>query len=172
MNAIAAHKHQLEKLLEDLSTERVPLGITFVACVNAYIARLDTNCSDISARVTSPPARIDGELTYGTHIDSKLRALLRATQSFTSARQAFPKISRCGPQTSAGCLPAAAARRIFQAFGALPGQWTLIDVQRQVNRDDGVKEIKSESRTSGGETRAAPGNIRGKPKYLFRGMVK
>lgn len=46
---------------------------------NAYMTRLDTNCSDISARVDPPPAQINGELIYGTNIDSELRALLCAT---------------------------------------------------------------------------------------------
>jgi hypothetical protein len=79
MNAIAAHKDELEKLLEDLSGDIAVSGITFVALVDAYITRLDENCSDISARVNPPPAQIYGELTYGTNIDSELRALLRAT---------------------------------------------------------------------------------------------
>jgi hypothetical protein len=79
MNSIAAHKDELKKLLEDLSNHRAVSGIGFVAFVDAYITRLDTNCSDISARVDPPPAQINGELTYGTNIDSELRALLRAT---------------------------------------------------------------------------------------------
>ena len=79
MNAIAAHKDELKKLLEDLSSDRVVLGIGFVAFLDAYITRLDTNCSDISARVDPPPAQTNGELIYGTNIDSELRALLRAT---------------------------------------------------------------------------------------------
>jgi hypothetical protein len=79
MNAIAAHKDELEKLLEDLSSHRVVSGIGFVAFLDAYITRLNMNCSDISARVDPPPAQINGELTYGTNIDSELRALLRAT---------------------------------------------------------------------------------------------
>jgi hypothetical protein len=62
MNAIAAHKDELEKLLENLSGDIAVSGITFVALVDAYITRLDANCSDISARVTSPPAQINGEL--------------------------------------------------------------------------------------------------------------
>jgi hypothetical protein len=78
MNAIAAHKDELKKMLVDLSSDRVVSGMTFVALVDAYITRLDTNCSDISIRVDPPPAQINGELTYGTNIDSKLRALLRA----------------------------------------------------------------------------------------------
>jgi hypothetical protein len=102
MNAIAAHKDELEKLLEDLSGDRVVSGITFVALVDAYITRLDGICSDISASVNPPPAQIDGELTYGTSIDSELRALLRATYNFRPADRAFPKISRGGPQASAG----------------------------------------------------------------------
>jgi hypothetical protein len=98
MNAISAHKDELEKLLEDLSSDRVVSGITFVALVDAYITRLDINCPDISARRVNPPlAQIDGGLTYGTNIDSKLRALLRATYDFKTARCTLPKISRCGP---------------------------------------------------------------------------
>ena len=100
MNAIAAHKDELEKLLENLSGDTAVSGITFVALVNAYVARLDINCPDISARVNPPPARINGELTYGTNIDSELRTLLRATYNFRTPRRAFPTISRCGPQTS------------------------------------------------------------------------
>jgi hypothetical protein len=101
MNAISAHKDELGKLLEELSGDSAVSGITFVALVNAYISRLDTNCSDISASVNPPPVQIDGELTYGTNIDSKLRALLRATQNFEPTRSVFPKISRCSPQASA-----------------------------------------------------------------------
>ncbi len=101
MTAIAAHKDELKKLLEDLSRDRVVSGIGFVAFLDAYITRLDTNYSDISARVNPPPAQIDGGLTYGTNLDSKLRALLRATQNFKTARRVLPKISRCGSQASA-----------------------------------------------------------------------
>jgi hypothetical protein len=62
MNAIAAHKDELEKLLENLSGD-IPLsGITFVGLLDAYITRLDANCSDIRARVNPPPAQINGEL--------------------------------------------------------------------------------------------------------------
>ena len=97
MNAIAAHKDELEKLLEDLSSDRAVSGITFVALVDAYITRLDANCPDISARVNPSPAQTDGGLTYRTNIDSELRALLRATYNFRTPRRAFPKISRGGP---------------------------------------------------------------------------
>ena len=133
MNAFAAHKDELEKLLENLSGDGVISEITFVALVDAYILRLDTNCPDISARVNPPPAQIDGGLTYGTNIDSKLRALLRATQNFKTARGVLPKISRCGPQAGTGCSPAAAARRTFPAATAFPGQRPLIDVDQHVN---------------------------------------
>ena len=60
MKAIAAHKDELEKLLEDLSSDKVVSGITFVALVDAYITRLDTNCPDISGRVNPPPAQGSG----------------------------------------------------------------------------------------------------------------
>jgi hypothetical protein len=66
MNAIAAHKDELKKLLENLSGNTV-LGIGFVAFLDAYITRLDTNRSDISARVNPPPAQINGELTWNQH---------------------------------------------------------------------------------------------------------
>ena len=109
MDPIAAHKDELKKLLEDLSSDTLVSGITFVALVDAYIMRLDTNCPGTSRRASPPSAQIDGELTYGTNIDSKLRALLRATYNFRPPRRAFSKISRCGSQASAGYSPAADA---------------------------------------------------------------
>jgi hypothetical protein len=54
MNAIAAHRDELEKLFADLSNDKLLSGITLVVLVDAYIMRLDTNCPDIRARVTSP----------------------------------------------------------------------------------------------------------------------
>jgi hypothetical protein len=86
MNAIAAHRHELERLLKDLSGDIGFSEINFVALVDAYITRLDTNCSDISARVNPSPARIKGELNmeptltqdcaifYAQHKSSKRRA--------------------------------------------------------------------------------------------------
>ena len=171
MNALAAHKDELEKLLEDLSNERVVSGMIFVALVDAYITRLDTNCSDISARVNPSPAQINGELTYGTKSDSKLRALLRATQNFKTTRRVLSKTSPCCAQTSSGYLPATTAQQTVRACSHLPGQRTLIDITQQVKHEDGVKEIKSESRSSS-QQRSAPDNFRGKPRYLFRGMLK
>ena len=112
MNAFAAHKDELEKLLENLSRDTLVSGITFVALVDAYIIRLDTNCPDISARVNPPPAQIDGELKDGTNIDSKLRALLRATQNFKTARGPFQEVSRCCSHAEAGCSAAADLRRV------------------------------------------------------------
>ena len=88
MNPIAAHKDELKKLLENLSGDTAVSGITFVASLDAYIARLDTNCSDIKARVNPPPAankrRINMEPTltqncalyYAQHKTSKGRATL------------------------------------------------------------------------------------------------
>ena len=128
MNATVAHKDELQKLLEDLSSDRVVSGITFMALVDAYITRLDANCPDISARVNPQLAQIDGELTYGTNIDSKLRALLHATQNFKTARGVLPKISRCGPQASSGNLSAIDARHTFQAPTVSPRQRPLSDL--------------------------------------------
>ena len=89
-NTIDAHKGELEKLLEDLSSDTLAAGTTFVALVDAYIVRLDTNCPDTSRRANPPSTQIDGELTYGTDIDSKLRALLRATQNFKTEGRVLP----------------------------------------------------------------------------------
>ena len=52
MNDIAAHKDELQKLLGDLSSDRLVSRISFVALVNAYIARLDANCLDITGSVS------------------------------------------------------------------------------------------------------------------------
>jgi hypothetical protein len=67
MNGIAAHKDELKKLLENLSGDAAVSGICFVALLDAYITCLDTNCSDISARVNPPPAQINGELAWNQH---------------------------------------------------------------------------------------------------------
>ena len=67
MNAIAVHKDQLEKLLENLSDDFVVSKKTFLALLDAYITRLDANCPEISAGVTPLPAQIKGELTWNQH---------------------------------------------------------------------------------------------------------
>ena len=67
MNPLAAHKDELKKLLENLSDDTAVSGITFVASQDAYITSLDTNCSDIKARVNPPPAQTNGELTWSQH---------------------------------------------------------------------------------------------------------
>jgi hypothetical protein len=155
MNTIAAHKGHLQELLDDLSCQRALSRITFVALVNAYIGRLDT----------------ESELTYGPDIDSKLRALLRTTQNFKTAGAVFPKDPHCGPQTCAGCLPATAAWGTLGTAGPFPGRWALMNVKHQAKYKEEAKKIESESRTSS-QNRSAPNNFRGKPKYLFHGMVK
>jgi hypothetical protein len=66
MNAIAAHKDELKKLLENLSDDTAVSGIGLVASLDAYITRLDTNCSDISARVNPPQAQTNG-VTWNQH---------------------------------------------------------------------------------------------------------
>jgi hypothetical protein len=57
MNATAAHKNELERLLVNLSHDTATSGMDFAALLNAYITRLDSNCSDISARVNSTPTQ-------------------------------------------------------------------------------------------------------------------
>jgi hypothetical protein len=63
MNAIAAHKDELEKLLENLSGDIVVSRITFVALLDAYITRLDANCPEISG-VNPASAQINEELIW------------------------------------------------------------------------------------------------------------
>jgi hypothetical protein len=67
VNLIAANKDELEKLLENLSGDAAVSGITFVASLDVYIAGLDTNCSDIRARVNPPPAQTNGELAWNQY---------------------------------------------------------------------------------------------------------
>ena len=64
MNAIAAHRDELERLFEDLSGDITVSQITFVALVDAYITRVDPNCPDISASINPPPAQIKRELIW------------------------------------------------------------------------------------------------------------
>jgi hypothetical protein len=67
MNAIAAHKDELEKLLENLSSDIAVSGLTFGALLDAYIARLDVNCPEISADANPPLAQVEKELTWNQH---------------------------------------------------------------------------------------------------------
>jgi len=67
MTAIAAHKDELEKLLENLSSDIAVSGLTFAALLDAYIARLDVNCPEISAGVNLPLAQVEKELTWNQH---------------------------------------------------------------------------------------------------------
>ena len=88
MHAVAAHKDELEKLLEDLSGDIAVSGITFVALVDAYITRLDENCSDISARVNPPPAQIGVGLNMGSTLTRNC-ALYYAQHTTSDRRDAL-----------------------------------------------------------------------------------
>ena len=87
MNAIAAHKDELKKLFENLSGDITVSQTTFVALVDAYITRVDANCSGIDARINPPPAQVRGTkmeptltqncaLYYAQHTTSERRAAL------------------------------------------------------------------------------------------------
>ena len=90
MNAIAAHKDELERLLVNLSGNTVVSGIGFAAFLDAYITCLDTNCSDISARVNPPPAPINGELTWKPTLTQNC-ALYYAQHEISKGRAALFK---------------------------------------------------------------------------------
>src|SRR5438105_8003039 len=103
MNALAAHKDELKKLLKNLSGDPAVFGITFVASLDAYITRRDTNCPDIS--VNPPPPQINGELNmeptltqncalyYAQHRTSKRRAAL-FKKFRAAARKQGPDVRR------------------------------------------------------------------------------
>jgi hypothetical protein len=86
MNAIAAHKDELEKLLENLSGDIAVSGITFVALVDAYITRLDANCPDISARVNPRRAQINRRINVDPTLTQN--CALYYAQHKTSERRA------------------------------------------------------------------------------------
>jgi hypothetical protein len=87
MNAIAAHKDELEKLLENLSGEIAVSGITFVALVDAYITRLDANCPDIGARVHPQLAQINRRINMDPTLTQN--CALYFAQHKTSKRATF-----------------------------------------------------------------------------------
>ena len=103
MNATAAHKDELEKLLEDLSTDTVVPGMTFVALVDAYITRLDANCPDISTRVNPPPAQIERRINMDPTLTQNC-ALYYAQHKTSKRRSSFfqrfrPAARKQGPDT-------------------------------------------------------------------------
>ena len=105
MNAIAAHKDELKKLLENLSDDTAASEIGFVAFLDAYIRRLDTNCSDISrprrSAASANKRRINMEPTltqncalyYVQHKTSKPRATF-FQRSRAAARKRAPDSHR------------------------------------------------------------------------------
>jgi len=104
MNAIAAHKDELERLLVNLSGNTADSGIGFAAFLDAYIMRLDTNCSDIRdprQSATSAKRRINMEPTltqncalyYAQHKTSKGRAAL-FKKLRAAARKRRPDVRR------------------------------------------------------------------------------
>jgi hypothetical protein len=88
MNAIAAHRHELERLVKDLSGDIALSEINFVALVDAYITRLDANCSDISARVNPRQQRIKGELSMEPTLTQNC-ALYYAQRKTSKQRASF-----------------------------------------------------------------------------------
>jgi hypothetical protein len=87
MNAIAAHKDELKKLLESLSGDTAISGITFVASLDAYIARRyellrhqgprQSAASANKRRINMEPALTQNyAIYYAQHKTSKGRAAL------------------------------------------------------------------------------------------------
>ena len=105
MNAIDAHKNELETLLVNLSHDTAASGMDFAAALNAYIARLDTNCSDIQrthpfgAGANNRRTHMEPTLTqncalyYAQHKTSKGRAAL-FKKFRAAARKQGPDVRR------------------------------------------------------------------------------
>jgi len=98
MNAIDSHKRELERLLVNLSRDTAVSGMAFLALLDAYIRDLDGNCSGSAHGLILRRRKSTGN-QRGTHVDSKLRALLRATYNSRTSRRIFPKFSPRNPQT-------------------------------------------------------------------------
>jgi hypothetical protein len=103
MNAIAAHKNELESLLVNLSRDTAVSGMDFAALLNAYIARLDgkslryqrtgRNGAGANNRKTDmePTLTQNCALYYAQHTTPKRRAAL--FQKFrAAARRQAPSI--------------------------------------------------------------------------------
>ena len=84
MNDIAAHKDELQKLLEDLSSDRLVSRITFAALLNAYIARLDAKCLDITALVSIRRQRKQME---NQHMETSTQSRMRYCAQDTTSEQ-------------------------------------------------------------------------------------
>jgi hypothetical protein len=105
MNAIAAHKNELETLLVNLSRDTAVSGMDFAALLNAYITRLDGKSLRYQRRgrdgASANNRKTDMEPTltqncalyYAQHTTPKRRAAL--FQKFrAAARRQAPSIQR------------------------------------------------------------------------------
>jgi len=79
----------LKRLLKDLSGNIAFSEINFLALVDAYITRLDTNCSDVSARVSPSPARINKELNMEPTLTQNCALYTRNIQLQNAAPRFF-----------------------------------------------------------------------------------
>jgi len=101
MNGIAAHRHELERLLKGLSGDIAFSGITFVTLVDAYITRLDANCPDISAGINPVPARINRRIKMEPTLTQNC-ALYCAQHKSSKPRASFFQRFRLRPASKRG----------------------------------------------------------------------
>jgi hypothetical protein len=78
MNAIAAHKDELERLLVNLSRDTTVSGFGFVALLDAYITRVDTKLLRHQRKRRYGAGANKWRISMEPNIDSELRTLLRA----------------------------------------------------------------------------------------------
>src|SRR5256885_890670 len=93
MNAIDAHKGELERLLTNLCRDTAVSGTAFLALLDAYVIRLDNDCSDSVHALIQRRCRSTGN-QHGTDSHSELRPVLRATYNSKTACSIVPKFWR------------------------------------------------------------------------------
>ena len=128
MNAIAAHRHELERLLKDLSGDIAFSGITFVTLVDTYITRLEANCPDISAGVNPVPAHMNRRIKIEPTLTQNCALYYAQHKSSKPRASFFQRFRAAAPQANAGNLSAIDARHTFQAATVSPRQRPLSDL--------------------------------------------
>ncbi len=128
MNAIAAHRHELERLLKDLSGDIAFSGITFVTLVDAYITRLDANCPDISAGVNPVPAQINRRIKMEPTLTQNCALYYAQHKSSKPGACFFQRFRAAARKQAPEYLSAIDARHTFQAATVSPRQRPLSDL--------------------------------------------
>ena len=120
MNAIAAHRHELERLLKDLSGDIAFSGITFVTLVDAYLTRLEANCPDISAGFNPVPAHINRRIKMEPTLTQNC-ALYYAQHTTPEGRAVFFRNFRRAARKHVSFIQRPITRRAGRSAGVVKG---------------------------------------------------